>query len=71
VSLCLCIELKESFILIDQNNLGFIQAEDVGRALRALGQNPTDEDVNKLLKNVNFGGIHEIIDVLYILMRAH
>jgi calmodulin len=43
-------ELKESFILVDQNNLGFIPAKEVGRALRSIGQNPTDEEISQLLK---------------------
>lgn len=44
-------ELRECFVLFDRTGRGFIDGSDLGRALRALGQNPSEEDVAKMLSD--------------------
>lgn len=49
-------ELKECFILFDPNNKGAILGSDLGRALRAMGQNPSESDVTKMLQSAVLDG---------------
>lgn len=49
-------ELRECFVLFDTTGSGFIKGDDLGRALRALGQNPSDEDVKKMLSDASLDG---------------
>ena len=51
-------ELKECFILFDPTGRGVIASENLGNALRAMGQNPSQSDVSALLKNAVVDGIN-------------
>merc|ERR1712110_190032 len=42
-------EAKEAFQLVDKEGSGFIKTKEVGIVLRALGHNPSEEDLEKLL----------------------
>lgn len=42
------IEVKEVFTLFDKDNDGFINPEELGNVMRALGQNPTEAEVHML-----------------------
>lgn len=50
ISVCFS-ELKECFILFDPNGKGSILSTDLGRALRAMGQNPSESDVATMLQH--------------------
>lgn len=43
------IEAKEAFQLVDKEDSGSIKTKEVGIVLRALGHNPSEEDLEKLL----------------------
>jgi len=45
--------------LFDRTGHGFIDGSDLGRALRALGQNPSEEDVAKMLSDAKLDGRYE------------
>lgn len=42
-------EMRECFALFDQKNEGTILRSDLGNALRALGQNPTEAEVQEMI----------------------
>lgn len=54
------LELRECFVLFDRTGGGFIEGSDLGRALRALGQNPSEEDIAKMLSDANLDGRYEL-----------
>ena len=43
------IEAREAFQLLDKEGSGSIKTKEVGTVLRALGHNPSEEDLEKLL----------------------
>ena len=45
-------EIKETFVLFDQDKSGKINKKEVGVALRALGQDPSDEELNSFLSHI-------------------
>merc|ERR1712098_649802 len=47
-------DFKEVFQLFDTKGDGLIQVTQVGEVLRALGQNPTEGDVKKLVQSTNY-----------------
>merc|ERR1711877_122 len=49
-------DFKEVFQLFDTKGDGLIQVAQVGEVLRALGQNPTEGDVKKLVQSTNSKG---------------
>jgi len=49
-------DFKEVFQLFDTKGDGLIQVSQVGDVLRALGQNPTEGDVKKLVQSTKSGG---------------
>merc|ERR1712223_538940 len=49
-------DFKEGFQLFDTKGDGLIQVTQVGEVLRALGQNPTEGDVKKLVQSTNSKG---------------
>ena len=49
-------EFKEAFALFDKVGDGKIPCKDVGEILRALGQNPTEADIGRLLKDQDIEG---------------
>nr|ACO14847.1 Myosin-2 essential light chain [Caligus clemensi] len=44
-------EFQEAFMLFDTEGDGMIPANQVGEVLRALGQNPTEAEVKRLVQN--------------------
>ncbi|ELU05330.1 hypothetical protein CAPTEDRAFT_170715 [Capitella teleta] len=46
-------ELKEVFAMCDREDNGMICAPDVGTALRAMGQNPTEAELVEMLQEAN------------------
>jgi len=49
-------DFKEVFQLFDTKGDGLIQEKQVGELLRALGQNPTEGEVKKLVQSTQSGG---------------
>ena len=43
-------ELKETFDLFDRNGDGYLTAKELGEALRAMAQHPTEQEVQDLAK---------------------
>ena len=48
-------EFQETFSIFDQKGDNKIQVTQIGEALRALGQNPTEADVKKLSQQLRPG----------------
>lgn len=47
----LLVDFKEAFLLFDRTGDGKITLDQVGDIIRALGQNPTNAEVNKIMGN--------------------
>jgi len=48
--------LKHEFEQYDQDNGGNITVEEFGRVMKASGQNPTDEELQQIIKEVDLDG---------------
>ena len=49
-------DFKEAFTLFDKAGEGSISAMDLGTLMRTIGQNPTLEDVEEMISEVDRGG---------------
>ena len=49
-------ELKEAFTMFDKDGDGTINAEELGTALRSLGQNPSKEEIAKMITDLDNDG---------------
>lgn len=54
-------EAKEAFALFDKDHSGTITVKELGTAMRALGQNPTENEVQEMINEVDANG-NGIID---------
>ena len=50
------VALKDAFSDLDYSGNGAIRAHDVGTALRAIGQTPTEADIQELLQDAMLDG---------------
>lgn len=51
---------REVFDLFDKNGDGFISGSELGMVLRALGQNPSEKDIQEALRQADKDGDHVI-----------
>jgi len=59
-----CIEeLREAFKLFDKDGDGSITAEELGTVLRNLGQFPSAEELNMMLKEIDIDGTCTRVDI--------
>ena len=49
-------EFKDAFSLFDKDNSGTITTEELGDVMRSLGQNPSEEDLQKMIDDVDQDG---------------
>merc|ERR1712172_222454 len=49
-------DFKEVFSLIDKNADGAITIKELGSAMRSMGQSPTDEELQEMIKEVDSNG---------------
>jgi len=47
-----CTEIKECFTLYDRDGDGKIACQELGTVIRSLGQNPTEAEVDDIVRNV-------------------
>lgn len=50
-------EFKEAFNLFDREGKGVITTKDLGTIMRALGQNPTEAELQQLINEVDTDGL--------------
>jgi hypothetical protein len=50
------LEVKEVFALFDKDSDGFINSQELGNVMRALGQNPTGAEVEMLTNDFSEDG---------------
>ena len=48
-------DAKEAFALFDKDNDGCITTAEMGTVMRALGKNPTEAEVHKIIKEIDDG----------------
>uniref|UniRef100_A0A1I8IWJ2 Calmodulin n=1 Tax=Macrostomum lignano TaxID=282301 RepID=A0A1I8IWJ2_9PLAT len=53
-------ELHEAFLLFDRDGGGTISANELGDVMRSLGQNPSDEEIKRLIEQVDVDGNGEL-----------
>ena len=49
-------EFKEAFSLFDKDGDGTVSSSELGTVLRSLGQNPTEEELEQLVNEVDADG---------------
>eukprot|EP00795_Rhopilema_esculentum_P007061 gene7061-12696_t len=54
-------DFKEAFSLFDKDGTGYITTKELGNLMRTLGQNPTEEELQDIINDVDFDG-NGIID---------
>eukprot|EP00455_Lapot_gusevi_P041215 TRINITY_DN4754_c0_g1_i1.p1 TRINITY_DN4754_c0_g1~~TRINITY_DN4754_c0_g1_i1.p1 ORF type:complete len:152 (-),score=70.63 TRINITY_DN4754_c0_g1_i1:97-552(-) len=65
------LEIKEAFAVFDRNNDGHICVVELTDAMRALGQNPTDEEVKDMVRGVDADGSGTIsFEEFTVMMRG-
>eukprot|EP00128_Syssomonas_multiformis_P008865 Colp12_sorted_trinity150504_noHs@23796 len=69
-------EYKEAFSLYDKKGDGKVDSADLGAALRALGQNPTESEVKKLIVEIDPNGtkrlgFEEVLPLLAVTKKEH
>lgn len=50
-------EFKEAFSLFDAKGNGAISQQDLGVVMRSLGQNPTEKEIEIMIKEVDVDGL--------------
>ena len=50
------LEVKEAFAIYDKNATGTIQTKSLIYVLRSLGQNPTEEETNDMICEIDIHG---------------
>lgn len=48
--------LKEIFTDFDEDNTGMITPDEIGKALKKIGRKTSAEEINKIIKNVDYLG---------------
>ena len=51
-----CIEFHEAFALFDKDGDGTITAKELSVVMRGLGQNPTEEEIDQMIADVDNDG---------------
>ena len=64
-------EYKDAFEMFDKDKDGAITAKELGIMMRSLGQNPTDEEVKEMIKEVdlNSDGKIELDEFITLMCR--
>lgn len=53
---CECAEYREAFSMYDKNGDGVISAKELGEVMRALGENPTETEIVRIINEVDIDG---------------
>ncbi len=56
-------DMKEVFSLFDKDNSGTITTQEIGNVMRALGQNPTEAELQDMINEIDIDG--EFLDFYY------
>jgi len=56
VCVCVCVEFREAFGLFDKNGDGTISSNELGTIMRSLGQNPTENELQDMINEVDVDG---------------
>ena len=56
----LILEFKEAFSLFDKDGDGTITTKELGTVMRSLGQNPTEQELQDMINEVDADGINLI-----------
>lgn len=63
-------EFKEAFSLLDKDKDGAISSKELGTVMRSLGQNPTEEELKDMIKEVDANNDGTIDFPEFLLMMA-
>lgn len=53
ISMDFILEMKEAFLLFDKNGDGFISAKELGVLMRAMGRNPTEDEIMQIMNEID------------------
>jgi len=54
-------EFREAFSLFDKNGDGTISSTELGTVMRSLGQNPTENELQDMINEIDVDGLVNII----------
>ena len=54
----LFVEFREAFSLFDKDGDGTITTKELGTVMRSLGQNPTEEELQEMINEVDVDGVY-------------
>jgi len=52
----LIVEYRDAFQHFDKDSSGFITTKELGNAMRSLGENPREEDLQMMINSVDIDG---------------
>ena len=55
-NICLLLELREAFNIFDRDGSGSITSKELGIAMRSLGQYPTEDELQRMMDEVDVDG---------------
>lgn len=50
-------EYKDAFLLFDKDQSGFISSKELNACLRSLGENPTEDELQAMIFEVDLDGM--------------
>lgn len=56
VAVCVLAEYRDAFHHFDKDKSGFINTKELGNAMRSLGENPTERDIQSMINSVDLDG---------------
>jgi Ca2+-binding EF-hand superfamily protein len=64
-------DFKEAFALFDHNNNGAISALELGKVLRTLGQNPTQNELHDMINEIDVDGSGQVEFAEFVILMTH
>ena len=65
-------EYREAFNIFDRDGSGTITSKELAIAMRSLGQNPSEDQLEKIMQEVDVdGNAFSFINPFLLLMRIH
>ena len=68
-SFCILTEFKDAFSLFDKDGNGTISKDELGMVMKSIGRNPTEQELQDMINDVDADGRKHIEDRNY--MSAH
>lgn len=64
-------DFKEAFALFDHNQNGAISAVELGKVLKTLGQNPTQNELTDMINEIDVDGSGQVEFAEFVILMTH